>query len=208
METVVDAPGPGPRCDPAPISMSPTPGRSSTHDNRFRDQIFNQNGPPSKVAPCSDRTKQTLNVGPTAADVNHCTYDHEQLTEVTVTARDGKGTPMAGDVITSVIVTAPSEGRQSTRCKWISPQMISYMHAEAAATRTYLLAIGVGASAGVRSAIDELLTVQNTTDPTVALQAVDASLSLLHGVPDAGLAPARLVGLRSMLEALVASKSL
>jgi hypothetical protein len=106
-ESVENAPGP--QCQPGNIKQTTDPIQSS--DGCVADKIFNFNGPPSKIAPCTDKTFQTVFAGPTKDTVEQCKYSHEQLIEVTVTKRDAKGNPTAGKVITS------SAG-VSTDCDW------------------------------------------------------------------------------------------
>ena len=114
-ESVKDAPSPDHPCSTDSLDQSTQPGVSSTKDNCFRDEIINQNGPPSKVAPCTDRTLQTAFVGPTRDSVEQCKYSHEQLIKVTVTKRESTNKPTAGKVITSVITLS---GELKTECDW------------------------------------------------------------------------------------------
>jgi hypothetical protein len=60
------------------------------------DDILNYNGPPRKVAPCSDITYQTVFMGPTKDDVEKCQYQNTQVIKVTAT-----GNGKSGKVITS-----------------------------------------------------------------------------------------------------------
>jgi hypothetical protein len=90
----------------AKIDMTSTPFQAK--GNCVADEIINQNGPPSGVAPCKIATKQTVFTGPTEAAVEQCKYENTQVIEVTVT----KGSkPKSGKVITT------SAG-VSTSCDW------------------------------------------------------------------------------------------
>lgn len=90
----------------ATIDQTSTPFQESA--NCVRDEIMNQNGPPSSVAPCEIVTKQTVFTGPTKDDVEKCKYNNEQIVKVTVT----KGSsPKSGKVVTT------SAG-VSTDCDW------------------------------------------------------------------------------------------
>jgi hypothetical protein len=106
-ESVKNAPGR--MCQPGHIGQTTNPIQSST--GCVTDKIFDLNGPPSKVAPCTDKTLQTVFAGPTKATVEQCKYSHEQLIDVTVTKNDAKSSPTEGKVITS------SAG-ESTDCDW------------------------------------------------------------------------------------------
>ena len=81
------------------------------------------------------------------------------------------------------------------------PEVMSFVHKEAAAIRTDLMAIGGRKSAGVLVAIDELEVAQQTTEPTVALQAVKTSLSVLQGISGTRHLHPRLKLLQDRLEA-------
>jgi hypothetical protein len=110
-ENVAELLGAEVKCQPGAIGQAPAPGQSRTRDNCFRDQIINSNGPPSKVAPCWDGTYQTLSVGPTQNSVGQCAYTQNQIIEVTTTRKDGRGNPIAGEVITNA-------GQEKTKCNW------------------------------------------------------------------------------------------
>src|SRR6516225_4446722 len=115
-ESVKDAPVRGrQQCETGPIDQVTNPGTSLSHDNCWADEIFNQGGPPSKVAPCTDKTKQTVFIGPTKDTVEQCKYSHEQVINVTVTRKDAQGKPTAGKVITTV-TTGSAEAK--TECDW------------------------------------------------------------------------------------------
>jgi hypothetical protein len=75
------------------------------------DHISNHNGPPSRVAPCTDTTFQTIFAGPTEAEVEKCKYQNSQVIDVTVTKRDSNNKPTAGKVI-------PTSAKRSTDCEW------------------------------------------------------------------------------------------
>jgi hypothetical protein len=96
--------GPGPLCQPGNIDQTTNPFQSAS--GCVKDDIFDNNGPPSKVAPCTDTTFQTVFAGPTKADVEKCQYKNTQVITVTA-AKDGK----SGKVKTS------SAG-VSTECDW------------------------------------------------------------------------------------------
>ncbi len=96
--------GPGVLCQPGSINQTSAPFQSAS--GCVNDDIFDKNGPPSKVAPCTDTTFQTVFTGPTKADDEKCQYKNTQ--EITVTAaKDGK----------SGRVTTSSSG-VSTYCDW------------------------------------------------------------------------------------------
>jgi Domain of unknown function (DUF4157) len=95
---------PGPLCQPGEIKQTTNPIQSP--DGCVADDIADRNGPPSNVAPCTDKTLQTVFAGPTKAQVEQCKYDHEQLIEVTA-APDSK----SGKVKTTT-------GGVSTDCNW------------------------------------------------------------------------------------------
>lgn len=66
------------------------------------DDIFNTNGPPRLVAPCSDVTEQTVFLGPTERDVEHFHFSHTQTIAVAKrTNWHGTVTTSVGDVSTS-----------------------------------------------------------------------------------------------------------
>jgi len=101
--------GPGPLCQPGTIDQTSTPGQSpKTPSNCIDDLIFNGNGPPASVAPCTDTTFQTVFAGPTQATVEQCKYHNTQIIQVTQTPGSN---PPSGEVITS------SAG-VSTKCSW------------------------------------------------------------------------------------------
>jgi hypothetical protein len=93
-ESVVN--GPPPLCQPGSINQQTTPFQSPT--GCVGDAIFDSNGPPATVAPCTDLTNQIVFAGPTQATVNQCQYAHAQLITVTAgaTAGHGKVTTDAG----------------------------------------------------------------------------------------------------------------
>jgi hypothetical protein len=100
--------GPGPLCQPGTINQTSTPFQS--HDPCVGDEIFNKNGPPKKVAPCTDTTFQTVFIGPTKDKVEQCQYKHTQVIEAT--ASDAKsGKVMSGKVITTA-------GGKPAECAW------------------------------------------------------------------------------------------
>lgn len=101
-ESVKNAPGP--LCQPGDISQTSDPGQSPL-DNCIEDKIFDNNGPPSKVAPCTDTTYQTVFAGPTKDTVEQCKYNHEQVIKVT------KPSDKGGKVITT------TQGA-SDECEW------------------------------------------------------------------------------------------
>jgi len=87
--------GPGPLCQPGNINQTSTPFQS--HNPCVGDEIFDNNGPPDKVAPCTDTTFQTVFIGPTKDKVEQCQYKHTQVIEVTATnAKSGKVITTAG----------------------------------------------------------------------------------------------------------------
>ena len=97
-------------CQPgANIVQQTIPGVSpKAQTNCIDDLIFNVNGPPSRVAPCTIVTNQTVFAGPTEADVEQCQYHNEQIIEVTETPGSN---PKSGKVITT-------SGSVSTECNW------------------------------------------------------------------------------------------
>jgi hypothetical protein len=95
---------PGVLCQPGTIKQTTNPIQSVS--GCVTDAIFDRNGPPSKVAPCTDTTFQVVFAGPTKAEVEKCQYKNTQIIEVTA-AKDKK----SGKVITS------STG-VSTECTW------------------------------------------------------------------------------------------
>jgi hypothetical protein len=99
--------GPGSLCQPGNVDQTTTPFQS--HDPCIDDEIFNFNGPPKKVAPCTHTTFQTIFMGPTKDKVEQCQYKHAQVIEVAAAdAKLGKG-----KVTTTV-------GGQPTECAWTS----------------------------------------------------------------------------------------
>jgi hypothetical protein len=90
----------------ATITQTTTPIQA--RGNCVSDQIFNFNGPPANVAPCTIVTNQTVYTGPTRSTVTQCQYNNRQVIRVTVTPGSS---PRAGKVITS------SAG-VSTDCNW------------------------------------------------------------------------------------------
>jgi hypothetical protein len=101
---------PGPSCVPSGEIHQMSKPNPHTGDCGT-DHIFNHNGPPSKIAPCTDTTFQTIFAGPTEAEVEKCKYENTQVIEVTVTKHDSKNKPVAGKVITT-------SGGKSTECDW------------------------------------------------------------------------------------------
>jgi len=99
----------GTNCSSRNINQQTQPFQNA--DTCINDRIFDSNGPPSNVAPCTDTTTQTVFAGPTQADVERCRYPHTQVIRVTATRRDGAGKPTAGKVTTSI-------GDVSTACDW------------------------------------------------------------------------------------------
>src|ERR1043165_9227510 len=82
--------GPGKPCQPGAIEQTSTPFQS--HNPCIGDEIFDTNGPPKNVAPCTDTTLQTVFIGPTKDKVEQCQYKHTQVIEVTAAdAKSGKG---------------------------------------------------------------------------------------------------------------------
>jgi hypothetical protein len=100
--------GPGPLCQSGNIDQTSTPFQSQ--NPCVADKIFDNNGPPKKVAPCTDTTFQTVFIGPTKDKVEQCQYKHTQVITVTVT-KDSN--PKSGKVITNA-------GGASTECAWTS----------------------------------------------------------------------------------------
>ena len=90
----------------ASITQTTTPIQSAT--GCVSDLIFNFNGPPANVAPCTIVTNQTVFTGPTQATVTQCQYNNRQVIQVTETPGSN---PRSGKVITS------SAG-VSTDCNW------------------------------------------------------------------------------------------
>lgn len=94
------------KCQKGNIDQTTDPFQSST--GCIMDEIFNFNGPPAKVAPCTHTTEQTVFAGPTKSAVEQGKYFNTQIIEVTVT----KGScPKSGKVETT------STG-VSTDCNW------------------------------------------------------------------------------------------
>jgi hypothetical protein len=101
-ESVVD--GTGTQCQSGGgISQTTTPFQNT--GGCIKDDIFDTNGPPSKVAPCNHLTKQVVFAGPTQATVEQCKYNHDQIINVSKTGATG------GQVTTSA-------GGVSTQCAW------------------------------------------------------------------------------------------
>jgi hypothetical protein len=97
--------GPSPLCQEGEIDQTTDPIQSSS--GCVTDLIFNNNGPPEDVAPCTDTTFQTVFAGPTEAEVEKCQYKNTQVIKVTKNSK----TPPSGKVITS-------SAKKSTECKW------------------------------------------------------------------------------------------
>jgi hypothetical protein len=97
----------GPQCSGEQISQTDTP--EPMPDGTVKDEIFNLNGPPSTVAPCTHTTFQTAFIGPTKDNVEHCQYENKQEIKVVVT--NYPYTPRLGKVITS------SKGKEIS-CDW------------------------------------------------------------------------------------------
>ena len=97
---------PGTPCQPGEIKQETNPGQAPRNDGCIRDFIFDTNGPPSAVAPCTDKTFQTVFAGPTKDEVEQCSYHHEQNIQITA-APDKK----SGKVITNA-------GAAPTECDW------------------------------------------------------------------------------------------
>jgi hypothetical protein len=95
----------GTLCQPGTINQTSNPFQSPL-DDCVEDAIFDNNGPPSNVAPCTDTTFQTVFIGPTKADVEQCPYKNTQVIKVTA-AKDKK----SGKVITTSAGVA-------TDCAW------------------------------------------------------------------------------------------
>jgi hypothetical protein len=98
--------GPGAHCQGGSITQTSTPFQS--RNGCVGDQIFDFNGPPGNVAPCSDTTFQTVFTGPTQATVEQCQYQNTQVIDVTRTAGSN---PPSGKVTTT-------SGGVSTDCDW------------------------------------------------------------------------------------------
>jgi hypothetical protein len=97
--------GPGGACAPGRIDETSEPGQSSL-DDCVEDEILNDNGPPSSIAPCTETTLQTVFIGPTEGEVEQCKYANKQVIKITA-ANDKK----SGKVITS------SQGKEIS-CDW------------------------------------------------------------------------------------------
>jgi hypothetical protein len=95
--------GSGTQCQAGGINQQTTPFQNT--GTCIVDDIFDTNGPPSGVSPCTHTTSQTVFAGPTRATVTQCRYDHTQVIAV------GPTTPGHGTVTTNV-------GTASTSCNW------------------------------------------------------------------------------------------
>ena len=103
----------GPKCSPGKISQTSDPIQVA--DGCLTDQIFNLNGPPQNVAPCTDTTYQTVFAGPTKAEVGKCKYSNTQIIEVTRNEGDAADQPQAGKV---TMISGPAGAGVSTYCDW------------------------------------------------------------------------------------------
>jgi hypothetical protein len=111
-EQVQELDTPDARCSEDGIKVR----KGSVEGPVVRDEIINFNGPPPRVAPCTHRTRQIVEAGPTRDTIGECTYQHEQLIEVTQERKRERGAEKSG----SEEASGEEEGAYERRGKVIT----------------------------------------------------------------------------------------